>query len=143
MPPPGIDSLTAMNAWHDARDGQWHEEFPAQNPAFAHNWLLRQKDLVEKYRPDLVYFDYTSLPFVTVGLEAAAHFYNLSIARHGRLEGVLTAKKLAAAERTGIVEDVERGFVEEIRPEPWQTDTCIGNWHYDRGLYERHGYKSA
>jgi hypothetical protein len=24
-----------------------------------------------------------------------------------------------------------------------QTCTCIGNWHYDRGLYERHGYKPA
>ena len=27
--------------------------------------------------------------------------------------------------------------------EPWQTDTCIGNWHYDRPLYEQNGYKSA
>lgn len=143
VPPPGIDTITAMNAWHDPRDGQWHEELPAQNPAFARNWLLRQKDLVEKYRPDLVYFDDTSLPFGALGLEAAAHFYSQSIARHGRVEGVLTAKKLSPLERSGIVEDVERGFVEEIRPEPWQTDTCIGNWHYDRGLYERHGYKSA
>jgi len=23
------------------------------------------------------------------------------------------------------------------------TDTCLGNWHYDRALFERHGYKSA
>lgn len=28
-------------------------------------------------------------------------------------------------------------------PLPWQTDTCIGNWHYDRQLFEDHGYKSA
>jgi alpha-L-fucosidase len=28
-------------------------------------------------------------------------------------------------------------------PEPWQTDTCIGSWHYDRGVYERGDYKSA
>ena len=28
-------------------------------------------------------------------------------------------------------------------PEPWQTCTCIGSWHYDRPLYERRGYKSA
>jgi alpha-L-fucosidase len=143
VPPDGIDSIKAMNAWHDARDGQWHEELPAQNPGFARNWLLRQMDLVEKYRPDLVYFDDTSLPFGPVGLEAAAHFYNHSIARHGRLEGVLTAKKLSPTERAGIVEDVERGFVDDIQPQPWQTDTCIGNWHYDRALYERHGYKSA
>jgi alpha-L-fucosidase len=28
-------------------------------------------------------------------------------------------------------------------PQPWQTDTCIGNWHYDREVFKRHGYKSA
>ncbi len=26
---------------------------------------------------------------------------------------------------------------------PWQTDTCIGNWHYDRGIYTNKKYKSA
>jgi alpha-L-fucosidase len=46
-------------------------------------------------------------------------------------------------QRRAIVEDVERGFLDEIRPQPWQTDTCIGNWHYDRRLYENGGYKSA
>ena len=30
-----------------------------------------------------------------------------------------------------------------ILPQPWQTDTCIGSWHYDRGIFERNGYKSA
>jgi alpha-L-fucosidase len=27
--------------------------------------------------------------------------------------------------------DVERGVVDGIWPRAWQTDTCIGNWHYD------------
>jgi alpha-L-fucosidase len=56
---------------------------------------------------------------------------------------VVFGKKLKASQRLAIVEDVERGFLDEIRPEPWQTDTCIGNWHYDRRLYENGGYKSA
>ena len=30
-----------------------------------------------------------------------------------------------------------------IEPEPWQTDTCLGAWHYDRGVYEGSGYKST
>jgi alpha-L-fucosidase len=30
--------------------------------------------------------------------------------------------------------DVERGIVESIWPRPWQTDTCIGNWHYYRDI---------
>src|SRR6267154_2743478 len=40
-------------------------------------------------------------------------------------------------------QDVGRGFSDSLRPQPWQTDTCLGNWHYDRSLFERHGYKSA
>jgi alpha-L-fucosidase len=29
--------------------------------------------------------------------------------------------------------DVERGVPDHILPNPWQTDTCVGNWHYQRG----------
>jgi len=41
------------------------------------------------------------------------------------------------------VEDVERGFREGIEPLPWQTDTCLGDWHYDRSIFDNHQYKSA
>jgi alpha-L-fucosidase len=143
VPPDGIGSIQAMNAWHDSHDGQWLEEVPSAQAGFARNWLARQMDLVEKYRPDLVYLDDSGLPFGELGIRAAAHFYAHARGRDGGLDGVLTAKRLSAAQRGGVVEDVERGFADSIRPEPWQTCTCIGNWHYDRGLYERHGYKSA
>ena len=144
VPPDGIESIAAMNAWHDRNDGQWLEDVPPAQAGFALGWLARQMDLVEKYRPDLVYLDDSGLPFGEIGIRAAAHYYERSRRWHGgALEGVLTAKRLSPAQRAGVVEDVERGFVEGIRPEPWQTCTCIGNWHYDRGLYERRGYKSA
>lgn len=144
VPPDGIGSIAAMNAWHDAHDGQWLEDVPPAHAAFARNWLARQMDLVETYRPDLVYLDDSGLPFGDIGIQAAAHYYAQSRRWHGgALEGVLTTKRLSAAQRAGVVEDVERGFVDAIRPEPWQTCTCIGNWHYDRGLYERRGYKPA
>jgi len=42
-----------------------------------------------------------------------------------------------------MVWDIERGQANQIQPLPWQTDTCIGGWHYDRALYERDGYKTA
>jgi len=137
VPPDGITSAAAMSAWHDQRDGQWLESAPPANMRFVERWLLRQKQLVEDYRPDLVYFDDAGIPFGAAGLEAVAHFYEHTP------EGVLTAKRLGPFERRAIVEDVERGFVDEIRAEPWQTDTCIGNWHYDRRLYESGGYKTA
>jgi len=142
VPPPGIRSATDMTKWHDQRDGQWIEAAPPANMRFVEKWLLRQKEMVEKYRPDLVYFDDSGIPFGAAGLEAVAHFYNQSVARNGQLDVVLFAKKLGEFERRVVVEDVERGFVDEIRPVPWQTDTCIGNWHYDRRLYEQNGYKT-
>jgi alpha-L-fucosidase len=143
VPPDGIDSIAAMDAWHAARDGQWLEHAPPGNAAYARLWLARQIDLVEKYRPDIVYLDNYGLPLGQAGVDAAAHFYAKSRQWHGGLEGVLTAKRLSAFQRGGLVEDVERGFVDGLRHEPWQTSTCIGNWHYDRGLFERHGYKTA
>jgi alpha-L-fucosidase len=143
VPPDGITSAAAMTAWHDQRDGQWIEAVPPSNMRFVDKWLLRQKEIVEKYRPDLVYLDDSGVPFGTVGLEAVAHYYAKAREWHGDIDVVLFAKKLGALERRAIVEDVERGFVDDIRPEPWQTDTCIGNWHYDRRLYEQNGYKSA
>jgi alpha-L-fucosidase len=30
--------------------------------------------------------------------------------------------------------DRERGVLDGISPTPWQTDTCIGGWHYKRGV---------
>ncbi|MES2120779.1 MAG: alpha-L-fucosidase [Pseudomonadota bacterium] len=141
--PDGITSAQAMNAWHDERDGQWIEVAPPANPRFVEKWRMRQKEMVEKYRPDLFYFDDSGIPFGETGLEAVRHYYEQAVQWRGSADVVLFAKKLGAFERRFIVEDVERGFVDQIRPEPWQTDTCIGSWHYDRPLYERGGYKSA
>ena len=42
-----------------------------------------------------------------------------------------------------MVRDIERGTSNEIEPRPFQTDTCIGDWHYSRSIYDHHGYKSA
>ncbi|MCW4461981.1 alpha-L-fucosidase [Sphingomonas sp. BT-65] len=141
--PNGLGSMKEMATWHEANDGKWLENVPANNPGFAPHWLARQKDLVEKYRPDLVYMDNFRLPLERFGLEAAAHYYNQSIAMHGAVDVVLTAKTLTPEQRRAATDDVERGFVADIRPEPWQTCTCLGSWHYDRPLYERKGYKTA
>jgi alpha-L-fucosidase len=38
---------------------------------------------------------------------------------------------------------MERGKADRILPQPWQTDTCLGDWHYDRAIFQRHQYKTA
>ncbi len=45
-----------------------------------------------------------------------------------------TPVKIQIAREGTCVLDVERGLVNKIWPNPWQTDTCIGNWHYKKGI---------
>lgn len=141
-PPAGIDSIAEMNAWHDARDGQWIETPPDNNPAFVRSWVARQRDLITKYRPDMVYFDNYQLPLGRHGLEATAEYYNASLAWRGELP-VVNGKRLDERQRKGITETVERGFSDSLKAEPWQTDTCIGDWHYNRSRFTHHNYVSA
>jgi len=143
--PDGIDSIEAMNKWHDSHDGDWiaGEAGPQNDPRYATQWLLRQTDLVAKYKPDLVYFDDYGLPFGPVGLEAAADYYNRSIQWHGKIDVALFAKQLQPNQRFGVVQDVERGFTDHLWDEPWQTDTCIGDWFYNVARLRDKSYKTA
>ncbi|KQN07098.1 alpha-L-fucosidase [Sphingobium sp. Leaf26] len=141
--PDGIRTIAEANEWHEGTDRLWNEGIPA-DPAFARNWFLRCRDLIDTYRPDMIYFDNFDLPLEQYGLDITAHFYNQSMRwNNGRLEAVVTAKTTPPQRRMGIVDDVERGGKNYIERFPWQTDTCLGNWHYDADLYARSGYKSA
>jgi alpha-L-fucosidase len=142
--PDGITTIRTANEWHEQNDRVWDEKPPAVNPAFVRQWFLRARDLIDSYRPDLVYFDDTGLPLGQAGLDIAAHYYNASMAWHGgKLEAVVNGKQLPPERRAGLVEDVERGQRDAIEPLPWQTCTCIGDWHYNRGVFDNHQYKSA
>ncbi len=115
--------------------------------AYMTKFFLRTKQLWDDYQPDMIYFDDSVLPFHGIsddlGLNLAAHFYNSSIQVHGHNEAVMNAKRLDETQRKAMVYDIERGKADSILPFAWQTDTCIGDWHYNRGLFERHRYKSA
>jgi alpha-L-fucosidase len=116
--------------------------------AYMEKYFKRVQQLWDDYQPDMIYFDDGILPFhgVTdeVGLNLAAHFYNSSIQwHHGHNEAVMTDKHLNEMERRAQVYDIERGRAGGILPQPWETDTCIGSWHYDRAIFEHHRYKTA
>ncbi|MGA2326837.1 MAG: alpha-L-fucosidase [Bryobacteraceae bacterium] len=125
-----------------------HADTAAQYPQDAPEWwkqawLARVKDLVDQHRPDVVYTDGGA--FGQVGLELIAHYYNASMEWHGgRLEGVYTLKNHTAKTKLfgeyqegATLLDVERGVVGDIRGEPWQTCTCIGQWFYWEGFKYR------
>ncbi len=141
--PDGIASIKDANAFHETHDRVWDEAPPLANPAFVRQWYLRCKDLIDSYKPDLVYFDNFDLPLGQAGLDVTAHYYNSSIQWHGSLQAVVNCKALPENRRAAVVEDVERGFRADIVPHPWQTDTCIGDWHYNRARYNDKSYMGA
>lgn len=127
---------------------QWNWTDGASVPvkAYCEKFFNRIIELINKYHPDLVYFDDDALPLWPIndaGLRIAAHLYNDSIERNGKLEAVLNAKKLNEEQRKCMVWDIERGASNRLEPFVWQTDTCIGGWHYDRRIYNDKSYKSA
>ncbi|WP_294233902.1 alpha-L-fucosidase [uncultured Sphingomonas sp.] len=142
--PDGYVDRTEADGWHERTDNLWNEGKPIGRPDLAAAWVRRCRALIDNYQPDLLYFDDFDLPMEELGLEMAAYYYNANRRWHGgRLEAVLNVKTTPAQRRMALVDDVERGGKTYIETYPWQTDTCLGNWHYDRALYERDGYKSA
>jgi alpha-L-fucosidase len=142
-------SHTPGQARDTAKLWDWPTNVGASVPdvAYCERFYNRTADLINKYHPDLVYYDDTGLPLYPIsdaGLRLAAHLYNTNMKLHGgRLEAVLNGKVLNEQQRKCMVWDIERGQSSVIEPQVWQTDTCIGNWHYDRKVLERHRYKTA
>jgi alpha-L-fucosidase len=108
-----------------------------KNPSetWKRQWFSRVKDLVDKYEPDLLYFD-GGVPFGEVGREMVAYYYNANTKWHnGKLEAVFNIKRWDDGThgdyREGMcVRDVERGVLSGITKNPWQTDTSIGPWYW-------------
>ncbi len=97
-------------------------------------WFRRIKDLVDKYEPDLLYTD-GALPFEGYGLNLVAHLYNSNARRNGgRTQAIYNSKRQEDCAAGTCVLDVERGVVDKIWPAPWQTDTCVGDWHYKKNI---------
>jgi len=119
----------AREAW--AEQGNEPEEWKRE-------WFLRAQDLIDQHQPDLYYED-GAIPFGQWGRSLVAHYYNQSLRWHGgKVDVVYTGKRRSDCVAGTCVLDVERGVADDIEPQPFQTDTCIGDWHYDRdAVYKR------
>jgi len=107
-------------------DNGWY----SNNPKWHRQWYASIRELVDNYHPDLLYTD-GGVPFGNeVGLSMIAHLYNSDAARHGGKPEVVYNCKQKSEGRW--IEDLERGIMPAIDPNPWQTDTSIGDWFYNR-----------
>ena len=120
---PAFESLYHFRATDSADLKNWL----TNNRRWHQRWFDVVKELVETYKPDLLYSD-SKLPFDTVGRAMLANYYNRSAKDNTQV--VYTCKENSIGK---WVQDVERGVLEGISPFPWQTDTSIGDWYYRTG----------
>ena len=108
-------------------------------PAYLNDWLARSAELVQKYHPELVYFDWwvEQPEFQPYLKQFAAFYYNQAAARNQQV--VLFRKNDAFPPHTTVL-DIERGEEPRIEPVHWQTDTSVSqkSWGYIKGdTYKR------
>ena len=121
------------HTWLEAQQGTpLSNDFTFVSPAWTADWLARSSEIVEKYHPDIVYFDWwIGQPSVRSDLTRFAAFYYNASLKYGNQVGVVNYKHYAMPAHSAVL-DVERGQLEDIRPLYWQTDTSVSNksWGY-------------
>ena len=126
-----------------------HEAAPwyTGNKDFRQYWQRCVGEMIERFQPELLYTD-GSLPFgehwhnrqdgsgkdensYELGLQTVAKLYNTSIDKYGENRAIYLQKDRNPDIYSVGVLDIEKSQLPGIMPEPWHTDTCIGNWFYD------------
>jgi alpha-L-fucosidase len=107
------------------------EDWTYLSPQFMDDWEARTAEIIQKYHPDVLYFDWwIGQPSMRGHLTELASYYYNQTSKQGPV-GVIDYKDHALQEGSGTF-DVERGQLSDIRKLPWQTDTSLsnGSWGY-------------
>ncbi len=140
----GVSSHRAENAWFfnggmkfpsDVQDstitlyGRRYDD-QKYTEDYAREWLTHTREIVDKYQPKLLWFDWTVndsvlMPYFNKFL---AYYYNNAIDWN---EGVVVSTKQGYPTNVQVW-DMERGKSDKMMQFPWQTDTSIGtkSWGY-------------
>ena len=121
-------------------DNQDLHSKPYPSEEFLQDWLVRTVELIDKYQPQLLYFDWwiQHEAFKPYLRKLLAYYYDQGV-KWGK-DVAVCYKHDALAFSTGIVE-IERGAFADIKAFPWQTDTAVArnSWCYTDSL----DYKSG
>lgn len=104
---------------------------PVPTEEYLQDWLVRTCEIVDRYHPKIVYFDWwiqhsAVRPYLK---KFAAYYYNRA-AEWGS-DAVINYKHDAFLFGTAVP-DVERGQFADVKPYFWQTDTAVAlnSWGY-------------
>jgi alpha-L-fucosidase len=128
--------------WVEARSGTpLSNDFTFVSEAWTRDWLARSAEIVEKYKPEIMYFDWwDGQPSVRRELARFAAFYYNTLQTNGKPAGVINYKDYAMQEDSGVL-DIERGQLARLRQRYWQTDTSVSNKSW--GYIENDTFKSS
>jgi alpha-L-fucosidase len=164
VPYDGMQTIAdGKGKWWEGMDPQMINGKPHRKntpcPEFVKQFMLRVQDVIDTYNPDLLYFDDNAqfdfddggnlnlkvwLGIPDLAPQIMAYYYNKNAQRHGgRLEGVLNLKTVPEPVWGTLTRDFEAALEDKLQEDPWQTDACIGGWHYSRPIFENHRYQKA
>ena len=125
----------------DVRDPKYASFYGPAKPdktqpdeAYLNDWISRTSEIVDKYHPEIVWFDWwIEQPVFQPYLQRFAAFYYNRGAEWKK--GVAINYKNKSFPVHAAVLDIERGKLDTIRPLFWQTDTSVGkkSWGYIKG----------
>lgn len=119
--------------WPAMPEGNHHDLFSEPTPSaeYLEDWLIRTCEIIDEYKPKIVYFDWwiqhsAFKPYIK---KLAAYYYNR--AYEWGTEVIINYKHDAFLFGTAVP-DVERGQFSDVQPYYWQTDTAIAlnSWCY-------------
>lgn len=121
--------------WPSMAEKDHHDLFSTPTPTkeYLEDWLARTCEIVDRYHPKVIYFDWwiqhsSMKPYLQ---KFTAYYYNRA-AEWGE-EVVITYKHDAYMFGTAVV-DMERGMFADVKPYFWQTDTSVAlnSWCYTK-----------
>ncbi len=130
----GYDQKGDSEAW---KNRDWT---PRPDAEYLEDWLARCCELVDKYQPQVFWFDWwiEQIVFQPYVQRFASYYYNRGL-EWGK--GVAINYKNETFPKEAAVWDIERGQLNDLRPYFWQTDTSVSKNSW--GYIANHDYKTA
>jgi len=132
----GVSSHLAFNWNFYTQKERFDTGDPKYAALYAPQHEARTKEIIDKYQPDILWFDfYLDRPeFAPYHKKLAAYYYNSGLKRDKNV--VLQTKNLKyESYKPGThMLDLERSKMDSLKTDYWQTDTSIGknSWYYTK-----------